>query len=90
MAVQVFLDDAGTLPISLKFWHSPPWQRSTLKPVSVLELSVHERTMLLEEFAAAVRLEGAEGTGSAARVVAMASFEYSELPSELNARTLYL
>ena len=39
-----------------------PVQRSILKTVSSLELSVHDRLMLVDEVAVAVRLLGAFGT----------------------------
>ena len=41
----------------------PSGERSILKPVSLLELSVHDRLILLEDAAAAVRLLGTAGVG---------------------------
>ncbi len=51
---------------------TPSVDRSTLKPASFVELSVHARSIRLEETAIAVRLEGAAGP---CVVVAEAVFE---------------
>ena len=55
--------------------------RSTLKPVSLLELSVQVRLIWLEEAAVALRLPGAAGIVPC--VVAFAMLEALELPAEL-------
>ena len=62
--------------------------RWSLKPLSLLDLSLHDRLIWEEETAAAVKLVGAAGTGvglgvTAIRVVALAVFEKAELPPAL-------
>ena len=63
---------APTVAICVKV--VPSFERSTLKPVSLPELSDHVRLICDEETPAAVRLEGAAGAVEAS-VVALASFE---------------
>ena len=59
--------------------------RSTLKPVSLLELSDHARSTRLEETAVAPRAEG--DAGMLSEVVALATLEGAEVPAVLNALT---
>jgi hypothetical protein len=72
--------------ICVKF--TPSTDRSTLNPVSLVELSVHDRSIDDELTAVADRLDGA--AGPEAGVLAVAVFEYSESPAELVARTRYV
>ena len=61
--------------------------RSSLKPVSLLELSVQVRWIAELEVAAAVRPDGAAGMEDpAALVVALAVLEKGESPDEFTAR----
>ena len=59
----------------------PSGDLSTLKPVSLFELSVQLRFIWLPEAAVAVRPDGA--AGAVPVVVALAVFEYTELPEAL-------
>ena len=59
----------------------PSGDLSTLKPVSLFEVSVHFRSILVADTAVAVKLVGAGGgVGPAADVVAVLLFEYEESP----------
>ena len=49
--------------------------RSTLKPVSLFEVSVQERRMLLLDVAVAVRVDGGAGIVVTVWVVALAGLE---------------
>jgi hypothetical protein len=62
-----------TCPISAKLLQLEPWQRSILNPPSLLELSVHVRSILSAATAPAARLAGADGVDE--EVVALAVFE---------------
>ena len=57
-----------------------------LNPVSLSELSVQDKEMLVLETGVATRLEGAAG-GAGLGVVALATFEKAESPTLLLART---
>ena len=61
--------------------HPLPVQRSTLKPVSLVELSVQDRLIWLEEADVADRLLGAAGT--VPWVVALVVLEGDESPDVL-------
>ena len=62
--------------------------RSTLKPVSLAELSVHDSVMLLADKAVAVRPEGAAGeVKEGTLVIAWATLVLAESPTLLVART---
>jgi hypothetical protein len=50
-----------TVAIFAKLAHLEPWQRSTLNPVSLLELSAQLRLIWLLDTAMAFRLVGAAG-----------------------------
>ena len=54
---------APTVAICAKLVQLFPVQRSMLKPVSLLELSVHDRLICVAETAVPTRLLGAFGTG---------------------------
>ena len=54
---------APTVVICAKFVQLFPTQRSMLKPVSLLELSVHDTLICVAETAVPARLLGAFGTG---------------------------
>jgi len=63
-------------------------QRSILNPLSLLELSVHERLMRVVVTATALKPLGAAGRGGgAADVVALAVFENAEVPASLKLAT---
>jgi hypothetical protein len=64
---------APTVASDVKF--TPSAERSTLKPCSLVELSVHDRSIRLEVWGVAVRPVGGAGTGS---VVAVAVPEGAE------------
>jgi hypothetical protein len=69
-----------------------PVQRSTTKPVSLLELSAQARLIWLVDPAAAVSPDGAAGAElpvpvPLANVVALAVLEYADVPAALKART---
>src|SRR6267142_6560122 len=53
---------APTRAICVKEPQPGPWQRSILKPVSLLELSVHLKLMQLHDATVAVSMVGAAGT----------------------------
>src|SRR5689334_9193835 len=78
---------ARTVPISVKLVHAAPAQYSTRNPVSLEELSVHERLICETDAVVAIRLVGA--LGAATVVVAEATLELPESPSPLVARTRY-
>ena len=71
---------APTLAISAKLVQLAPLQRSITNNVSLLELSFQAKVIWFLDMAVAVKLLGAAG---GAGVVALAAFEYSELPAEL-------
>ena len=76
-----------TDPISAKFVHPAPAHRSILTPSSLFALSVQLRLICEPDTAVATRLDGAAGGLPPVGVVAVAVFEYPELPAPLYART---
>ena len=70
------------MAIWAKFVHPLPVQRSTLNPVSLLELSVQARLIWVVEMDVAVKLLGALG-GEHAGVVAPEVLEGEESPDVL-------
>ncbi len=66
--------------------HPAFWQRSTLKPLSLFELSFQVRLIWVEDELVAVRLLGGDGI-EVCEVLAVAVLEYAELPALLNDRT---
>src|SRR5262249_6076116 len=81
---------APTIAICVKVAKAAHVHRSILNRLSLSELSVQVRLILLEERAEAEALLGARGGGGGGRVVASAMFEYAEFPLALNALTRYL
>src|SRR5688572_21338877 len=79
---------AAPCAISAKVVQLTPVQRSILKPLSFVEVSVHARAISVLDDAVAVRLVGAVG-GDKDGVVAFAMFEYADVALALNAWTRY-
>ena len=60
----------------------PSGDRSTMKPVSLLELSIQFKTICEDDSADATRLDGAVRQHGRTGVVAVAILEFAESPAE--------
>jgi hypothetical protein len=63
LIAEYVVTSAPTFPISVKLW-LVFFERSTLKPVSLSELSVHDKSICDDDTVVAARFVGAAGIGS--------------------------